>query len=198
MSNLLPVSVVIPVHNNEDTLLRALESTKGCAEVIIICDACTDNSLKVAKSFQTEAAVKIKLVDYKDPGPSRFLGVELAEFEYVCFLDADDEFLSAKLQKQFNFMISRDLKWTCTAYNVLKGDKIAYTVSPPDVIASRELWRVCDIGMSTVMVQKKIFEFQPDFPKRPLEDWKLWLRLAETETCNCLDIMYNHKICIYF
>ena len=187
--DLLPISVVIPIHNNEDTLHRALESTVDCAEVIMICDACTDASLKIAKNFKAEATVKIKCVDYKDPGPSRFLGVKLATEEYVCFLDADDEFLPGKLRKQYQSMVSRDLKWTCTSYNVVKNTEIVYVVTPPGVVSTADLWRVNDIGMSTVMVQKDLLNSQPNFPSRPLEDWKLWLRLADEENCYGLNFV---------
>ncbi|MDC6462942.1 glycosyltransferase family A protein [Planktomarina temperata] len=189
LPDLLPISVVIPIHNNENTLHRALESTVDCAEVIMICDACTDASFTIAKSFETDARVKIKCFDYKDPGPSRFLGVKLATEEYVCFLDADDEFLPGKLRKQYQTMVSRNLKWTCTAYNVVKKTEIAHVVTPPSVVSTADLWRANDIGMSTVMVQKDLLNSQLNFPSRPLEDWKLWLRLAEKENCYGLNFV---------
>lgn len=189
MPDLLPISVVIPIHNNEDSLHRALESTVDCAEVIMICDDCTDASITIAKSFKTKATVKIKCVDYKDPGPSRFLGVKLATEDHVCFLDADDAFLPGKLRKQYLSMVSRNLKWTCTSYNVVKNTEISHVVTPPNVISTADLWRVNDIGMSTVMVQKDLLDSQLNFPNRPLEDWKLWLRLADKENCYGLNFV---------
>lgn len=189
MPDLLPISVVVPIHNNETTLYRALRSTVDCAEVIMICDACTDASFTIAKSFKTDATVKIKCVDYKDPGPSRFLGVKLATEEYVCFLDADDEFLPGKLRKQYQSMVSRNLKWTCTSYNVVRNTDIAHVVTPSVVLSTADLWRVNDIGMSTVMVQKDLLNSQLNFPSRPLEDWKLWLRLADDENCYGLNFV---------
>lgn len=96
------VSVVIPNYNYEKYVARTINSvlaqTYPNLEIIVIDDGSKDNSLEVLKSFGD----KIKVVRQKNQGVSRArnYGVELSSGEYIAFLDADDLWLSDKIEKQ--------------------------------------------------------------------------------------------------
>ena len=87
-------SVVIPLYNKEDTVLRALESVRQQTfndfEVIVVNDGSTDNSYYVIEHYDK---LKIKLLNQENKGVSfaRNRGVEEAKAELIAFLDADDE-----------------------------------------------------------------------------------------------------------
>lgn len=89
-------SVVMPLHNKQPHVARALRSilTQSIAdiEVLVVDDASTDRSMD---EVATLADPRIRTLRREVPGPggyaARNLGIEEARCEWVAFLDADDE-----------------------------------------------------------------------------------------------------------
>lgn len=94
------ISFIIPAHNAQNTLREAVESIVHEAgaewqyEILIIENTSTDNTWKVAKDLEGEYP-GIVHTDTCDPGVSfgRNKGLDLAEGEWVVFVDADDRLL---------------------------------------------------------------------------------------------------------
>jgi glycosyltransferase involved in cell wall biosynthesis len=97
--------VIIPVYNYDRYLGEAIESVLGQTqqhlEVIVVDDGSTDRSGEVAKSF-AERGVQYCHQVHAGIGPARNTGVELAQGEYLAFLDADDRWPLAKIERQLN------------------------------------------------------------------------------------------------
>ncbi|WP_438319864.1 glycosyltransferase family 2 protein [Edwardsiella tarda] len=92
------ISVVIPMYNKEGFILNCLNSVlnQSCAidEVIIIDDGSTDNSYNVLIDFiknNTQFKITIKRQDNAGVSAARNEGIKLSSYEYIAFLDADDE-----------------------------------------------------------------------------------------------------------
>lgn len=87
-------SIIIPLYNKEkfiqNTLEKVLEQSFQDFEVIIINDGSTDGGERVVRGIQDE---RIKYFWQENQGVSsaRNKGISLAKYEYICFLDADDE-----------------------------------------------------------------------------------------------------------
>ena len=108
------ISIIIPVHNAQKTILKSLESVAlqyVKKELIIIDDYSTDNSMAVVEEFQRHANFAIRIYftdDLKNdkrgptgaPNIPRNLGVGLAKGGYIAFLDDDDWWEPNKLQLQ--------------------------------------------------------------------------------------------------
>ena len=100
MSNIVKVSILIPMFNREDFLKECLDSvlnqTLKELEIIIIDDASEDKSFQLAQQYQEKDA-RIRL--YKN---EKNLGVAetrnklfaFAEGEYIISLDPDDFYAS--------------------------------------------------------------------------------------------------------
>lgn len=92
------ISVIIPVYNVEDYLHVCLNSvlkqTYQNFEIICIEDASTDSSLEILEYFaQKDSRIKILRNDSNQgPGYSRNKGLDVAQGEYISFLDGDDWF----------------------------------------------------------------------------------------------------------
>lgn len=91
-------SVVIPLYNKGYMIARCLESVASQLlppyEVIVIDDGSIDDSLAIAtKVKEDHNHVNIKILRQPNSGVSaaRNRGLEASSCEYVCFLDADDE-----------------------------------------------------------------------------------------------------------
>ena len=83
------ISVIIPVHNEEKYIKRALSSIKAQSfkdyEVIVVADSCTDRTAEIAKSF----GCRVIEVKTKNIGENRNIGASKAKADIFVFLDAD-------------------------------------------------------------------------------------------------------------
>lgn len=99
-------SVVIPLYNKSYSIEKCINSvlsqTHTDYEIIIVNDGSKDNSLSIVKSsFKGEIDDgTIIVINQKNQGVSvaRNIGVEASNFDYICFLDADDEWKPDFLQ----------------------------------------------------------------------------------------------------
>lgn len=91
------VSVIIPVYNAEKYLRECLDSvvnqTLKDIEIICVNDGSTDNSLQILEEYASQDN-RIKIINQENQGAgaARNKGLEIAQGEYLSFLDADDYF----------------------------------------------------------------------------------------------------------
>jgi glycosyltransferase involved in cell wall biosynthesis len=97
-----PVSVVIPLYNAERYVGEAIESvlaqTVAVAEVIVVDDGSTDRGPDIARRYGPP--VRCETLSHAGCGEARNRGVELSRSEWLAFLDADDLWTPAKLERQ--------------------------------------------------------------------------------------------------
>jgi glycosyltransferase involved in cell wall biosynthesis len=91
------ISVVIPAHNEESVIAKAitsvLDSTYKNFEIIVVNDGSTDKTKKITQNLIKNNPKKIKLLDYDrghSPAFARNRGAEAAKGDILFFLDADD------------------------------------------------------------------------------------------------------------
>lgn len=110
------ISVVIPAFNNERWIGRALDSVRAqtCppAEILVVDDGSTDQTAAVAAGYGDA----VRLIRQANAGASaaRNTGIAAASGNWIAFLDADDEWLKEKLERQVQILRRHpDLAW-CT------------------------------------------------------------------------------------
>ncbi len=98
-------SVIIPVYNAEDFLLRAVrsvqEQTLAPLEILMVEDCSTDGTRDVVAKL-AEADSRIRLLQTaQNGGPSaaRNLGIDAAKGDWIATLDADDAFEPDRLRR---------------------------------------------------------------------------------------------------
>ncbi len=101
MENII-ISIIIPVFNAERYLAEAIESvlmqTVKPLEIIVVNDGSTDESEKVANTFKNDICYLLQ--ENKGASAARNLGINLAKGSLLAFLDADDFWVSNKLEEQ--------------------------------------------------------------------------------------------------
>ena len=107
------VSVIIPVYNNEDYLDKCLSSVcnQTLSEIEIICinDESTDSSLDILNVFKSkDERISVYSQNNQGAGASRNRGIELAQGEYISFVDADDWLEQDALEKLYDNAVSND------------------------------------------------------------------------------------------
>lgn len=97
-------SVIVPVFNKAPHLERSIDSvlrqTYGDFELILVDDASTDGSFDILQRYNDP---RIRILSRAAPGPggyaARNLGIKEAKFNWIAFLDADDEWDKTRLAK---------------------------------------------------------------------------------------------------
>jgi glycosyltransferase involved in cell wall biosynthesis len=106
----MKVSVIIPVYNAGKYVREAVESAllqPEVAEVILVEDGSTDDSLSKCKELEREYR-RVRLFTHKGginkgAGMSRNLGINKSKHEFIAFLDADDFYLPNR------FLIAKEI-----------------------------------------------------------------------------------------
>jgi glycosyltransferase involved in cell wall biosynthesis len=97
------VSILIPCYNAEkwlqETIESALSQTWPNKEIIIVDDGSTDNSLQVAKQYESNL-VKVISQENKGAPAARNMALQYACGDYIQWLDADDILAPDKIEKQ--------------------------------------------------------------------------------------------------
>lgn len=90
------VTIIIPVHNGEKFIQRAIDSVKvqrGDWELIVVNDHSTDNTVEILTEYTVNQVLPITVLSSKNLGvtEARICGAKHAAGDYLFFMDADDE-----------------------------------------------------------------------------------------------------------
>src|SRR5688572_9339592 len=103
------VSIIIPCFNGKnfvgEAILSALSQNYSNKEVIVVDDGSTDGGLQEIRSFGN--AIRWESGPNRGGCVARNRGIELAEGEFIQFLDADDALFSRKLEIQVPISVAR-------------------------------------------------------------------------------------------
>jgi glycosyltransferase involved in cell wall biosynthesis len=180
------VSIITPVYNSESYVSRAIHSVQSQSEsdweMVIVDDASTDGSVEAIKWFaENDARIKLlQLPVNSGAAVARNTAMECAQGRYIAFLDVDDFWLPAKLEKQLDFMKANDIAFSYTAYEKLSQDGLVVgNVNVPPRVGYKDLLKVCAIGCLTAMydAEKLGKVYMPLIRKR--QDLGLWLRILK-------------------
>jgi glycosyltransferase involved in cell wall biosynthesis len=117
------VSVIIPTYNRAHLVCEAIDSVLGQTftdyEIIVVDDGSKDETQKCLKQRYYD---RIRYVYQTNAGRSaaRNKGVELAAGRYVAFLDSDDVWLRAKLERMIPFMMDGGFDFAGHKYDYLR------------------------------------------------------------------------------
>ncbi len=180
------ISIIMPYFQKRNFIIKSINSvlkqTYKNFELIIIYDDDNKEDLIFLKKFcKIDKRIKI-LVNKKQigAGESRNVGISKAKGEYIAFLDADDLWNKNKLKKQLLFMKNDKIKCCHTSYNIISGSKIIGQRLARSFHNLDDLLKSCDIGLSTVIIKKSIFNNKIKFAKtKTKEDFILWLKILQ-------------------
>jgi len=180
------ISVLIPTHNRENTLKRAIDSVLNqslkAREIIVVDDGSSDKTEDILKSYEAD----IRVISQKNSGVSsaRNRAIKDSSCKYIALLDSDDMFLEQKLELQLNFhlqnphiKISHSDEIWIRENKEIKQPK-SYKREAGFLFES--FLPFCKLSPSTVMLNREIFDrvgyFDESFSV--CEDYDFWLRCA--------------------
>lgn len=179
------VAVIIPVYNGERFIRRALDSilrqTRPAKQIIVIDDGSTDTT---KQTVQNEYGQRVTLISQAKGGISkaRNAGLRVVDCEFVAFLDADDWWEPAKLEKQLDSFV-RDPGAVANYTGLHMVDEISgdETDSPPADLGSQLRWCNPGVPPSSMMLRSSLLREMGAFKEelRACEDWDLWFRISK-------------------
>lgn len=108
------ISVIVPVYNTQDYLSECIDSVLNQSlsdfELVCIDDGSTDGSLEILKAYEeNDSRIQVISQENRGLGASRNVGLNIAQGEYVLFLDSDDYLESGALEKLHDKASENDL-----------------------------------------------------------------------------------------
>ena len=169
------ISIIIPLYNKEANIKKTLKSVLAQDysnfEIVIVNDGSTDNSVEVINTSFTDSRIHIINQENKGASAARNRGVEAAKFEYLSFIDADDEWEPDYLSKIIeSISLFPQAEMFCTA-GILRSESGAVTYR-----AKKQFFNTIKIidffknpyfytNTSSVVVTKSIFLASGKFPE---------------------------------
>lgn len=192
------VSVIIPTYNRAQLIKRAvvsvLKQTYRDFELIIVDDGSQDETEeiidKIIKETQGDRIRYIKLDRNQGVSHARNVGIQEAKYEYIAFLDSDDEWMPLKIELQMQKMLNADKEVALVFCRMggKKRDSEERYVCPPENVPKEilvgnlfsGLLQQNVIGTPTMLVRKECLKQVGGFKEslRCIEDWEMILRLA--------------------
>ena len=179
------VSIIIPYYKKKDdintTINSILNQNFKNYEIIIVYDDENKEDLKLIQEIkQKDERIKL-IINEKNlgAGESRNRGIKIAKGQFIAFIDADDIWKPLKLSKQIGFMIKNNFSITHTSYNIINDEKKIIGLRQAKNLIFSNLLKSCDIGLSTVILEKKILNDNKFAKLNTKEDYVLWLNLSK-------------------
>jgi glycosyltransferase involved in cell wall biosynthesis len=180
-------SVVIATRNYGRYVAAALRSvlwqTWRDLEVIVIDDGSTDDTATVLQPFLTDPRVRYVRTDGLGQSRAKNLGIQVSRAPLIAFLDADDEWMPEKLERQLPLFANPAVGVVYSRRTLM--DAAGNERATPQAAMVRgqcydHLLVQNPVCFSSVIVRRTVFESVGMFdPNLPLAiDYDLWLRVA--------------------
>jgi len=174
------------VYNRPEQVTLAIDSvlaqTRPADELIVVDDGSSDATAAAVAGYGD----RVRLIQQAHAGVSaaRNKGIAEARFEWLAFLDSDDQWKPNKLQRQFD-RLQAEPEWSL-CYTDEEWRKNGRWMNQSKHHQKYSGWifthclALCLISPSSVLVHRRVFDtvgmFDTDLPA--CEDYDLWLRVC--------------------
>lgn len=180
------VSIIMPSYNSAkfiaDSIDSVISQTYFNWELLIVDDCSTDNTTAIVQTFTADARIKLSILDKNSgAGIARNTAVSMAQGKYIAFLDSDDLWKPAKLERQLQFMEQNNQPFAFSFYDCIAedGKSLHKTIETPRNLTYRKLFFCNFVGNLTGIYDTKFFGKIAISSIRKRQDWILWLTILK-------------------
>jgi teichuronic acid biosynthesis glycosyltransferase TuaG len=179
------ISIIMPYYKKiayvELAINSVLNQTYKNFELLIVYDDPELYDLNKLKQIVKDNK-KIRIIQNSKnlgAGYSRNIGIKNSRGEVISFIDSDDEWHPQKIEKQLNFLNKNNYDFIFCSYEKKIDKKIIPIKCKNKYLNYKNLLFSCDIGLSTVMLNKDIVDANL-FPNlKTQEDFAAWLKITK-------------------
>jgi len=180
------ISIITPnyncVHFISETMESVLAQTYTNWEMLIVDDCSTDGSYELALEYAAKDT-RIKVIrNEKNSGAaiSRNRALDIAQGEYIAFLDSDDLWESDKLEKQITFMKDNNCDFCFSRYDLIDEENtpLGKIVRIVKNLSYKKLLHHDFIGCLTAIYRRDIAKKIRSFPIKNNNDYGLFLQVV--------------------
>jgi len=183
------ISVVIPTFNSErfvpDCFATIRKQTVLPSQIIFVDDASSDRTVAEIRSAAASFPVQLKVIELKQnrgPSNARNLGMEVAEGEWIAFLDCDDLWEPQHLESLLKSLAESGATFAYSGLIVLdlqNDTKLNETDFSVERKVPHDLYRESFIMPSQVMFRRSLLDSGVRFDDRIRhgEDADFWISL---------------------
>lgn len=183
------VSVVIPAYNYAKYLPKAIDSVLlqdyTDYEIIVVDDGSTDNTAEIVAAYGD----KVRYIYKQNAGlpAARNTGIKAAKYDYIGFLDADDEWLPGMLSHAMETFARLPDEFALVACRAVIVDSNSNPLNrkrlvpkTPWEITCRDILLKTQFSPSSVIVKRVVFDTVGMFDEslRSAEDREMWIRIT--------------------
>lgn len=187
-SNLPLVTIIVPTYNRpallQETLATVLAQTYPALEIIVVDDGSTDETATLLATYRG----RIQVIRQQNGGLSaaRNRGIAAANGAFLTFLDDDDLVAPTKIARQAHILHTHPEIGLvhCGYYHSDGAGKILDKVwlfpegeTLPQLVRGNYIWSGAPMVRRACLDQ--VGGFDSSLPQ--LEDWDMWLRLAQSD-----------------
>lgn len=178
------VSIITPTYNSEsyikETINSIIEQSYENWELLITDDCSTDNTIEIVNYYsKRDSRIKLFTLEKNSgAGVARNNSIMHAKGKYIAFCDSDDQWKEFKLSKQVDFMVTNNLSFTYSSYDVIDEDNNKLkSIFSPIKLSYKKMLRNNYVGCLTAIYdQDKLGKiYMSKIRKR--QDWTLWLKI---------------------
>lgn len=184
------VSIITPTYNSElyisDTYKSLIAQTYTDWEWLVTDDCSVDATVRIISEI-SRSDKRVRMFRNKNnegAAMARNKSSRNATGEFIAFLDADDQWVESKLERQLLFM-GREIDFSFTGYEIVNENGMSLgqfvDINHEGAFSYEDMLRKkATLGCSTVMLRKCAFNdiVMPNI--RTGQDYALWLKLLKT------------------
>lgn len=180
------VSIITPSFNSEKFISDTIQSVKNQTyqnwEMIIVDDCSTDKTVSIIEEFLHDNRIQLHRLDKNSgTGVARNTAISIAKGRYIAFLDSDDLWKPDKLQKQVEFMVSKNQPFTFSYYECIdeEGKALEKIIQAPKILTYQQLFWSNWVGNLTGIYDVNFFGKIAISSARKRQDWRMWLTILK-------------------
>lgn len=163
-------SIIVPTYNAENYIHHALNSISGQTykdyELIVVCDACTDGTEEIARTYTDN----VILENFHNDGLARSKGLDVAKGDWILFMDDDDWWLHEYVLQQLAERVGKENEDILAFSFIFKGIKYASPLSNAGQLYPA-VWNKC---------WRRSFIGDTRFPNiHSVSDYYFWLNMLD-------------------
>lgn len=194
------VSIIMPSYNAANTIIDSLESiiaqTYTNWELIIVNDGSTDETREIVQKYTMNDS-RIVLINFptnKGVSSARNIALKSAKGAFIAFCDADDIWLSSKLEIQLPFL--RKYAIVCSNYFQF-NETTRKAIISSNIIDFNNMLYSNRIPNSSAII-KRDYIFDVEFRNVGHEDYLFWLEIFQKTpdilAYRCQEILLQYRL----